>query len=252
MSKESNIYIKKAKRKRLIKRTIIFLIFLVIAGIVFVTQTNFFNIKNVDLTGEYVITGDGIREKTSSLIGENIFFIDETEIKKNIKTDPYVDTIKISKKYPNILKIDVKEKKGFYYILENGVYNILNDELVLLEKVDNIEDKELVEVKGIELGNTSIGEQIENNSRINKVLYYFYRMACELEKQGETVKVTAIDLGELSNVKAYIGNIEIRLGADEDLIKKMNKAINIYKSGLVKSYIDVSFEGSPVFDYIEK
>lgn len=252
MVKESNIYIRKARRKRLIKRIIIFIIFLIICGVVFVTETNFFHIKNVNLTGEYVITGDSIKEKTSSLIGENIFFIDEAEIKKNIKTNPYVDTIEINKKYPNILEIDVKEKKGFYYILENGVYNILNDELVLLEKVDNIEEKELVEVRGIELGNTSIGEQIQDNSRINKILYYFYRMACELEKQGETVKVTAIDLGELSNIRAYIGNIEVKLGVDEELLKKMNKAINIYKSGLVKSYIDVSFEGSPVFDYIEE
>lgn len=251
MVKIDNVYIKKAKKKRMIKKIIISMIFIAICCIIFVTQTSFFNIKEVQCVGDYVVTGEDIIVKTDTLIDDNILFVNKKDIVKNLKDNPYIESVDIKRKLPNKLILDVKEKKGIFYIGEEGNYSIVSDELILLEKIDTIEGRELIELKGIEVSNTEIGAKIEESDRINKILYYFYKMASLLKQQGEEVVITSLDITDFTAIKANIGEVEVRLGNDEDLIKKMNNSINIYKSGLVGSYIDVSFEGSPVIDYKE-
>lgn len=251
MVKIDNVYIKKARRKRMIKKIIILIIFLIISCVVFATKTNFFSIKEIECTGENLLTGEDVRIRTEGLIGDNILFIKKSNIEKELKRNPYVENITLKKKLPNKLYIDVEERAGIYYVNEGNKFNIVSIDMILLEQVDNIDGKNLIELKGITIDDTELGSIIEDNARIKRVLYYFYRMRSELNEQGEDIPITCIDVSNLTKLKAYIGTIEVKLGNDEDIIKKFNKAVRIYKSGVVKSYIDVSFNGSPAFDTID-
>lgn len=247
MVKIDNVYIKKARRKRMIKRIIILSIFLAICCIIFITKTNFFNIKEIQITGNHILTGEDIKLNTQDLLDSNIILIKKSDIEKKIKRNPYIESIDIKRKLPGNLLIDVNERKGIYYINSGGKYNVISDELYLLEIIDDIAGKELVEVKGIDIDNVELGNKVEDNARINKILYYFYRMISLLKEKDEVIPIKSIDLTDLSRIKVYIGEIEVKLGNDEDIIRKMNDAINIYKSGVVESYIDVSFDGFPAY-----
>ena len=68
-----------------------------------------------------------------------------------------------------------------------------------------------------------------------------------IEENGEEFSITAVDVSNMSNLKAYIGNIEIFLGTYENVFKKMSDAVQIYKNFDVTESINVSFTGSPDF-----
>ncbi len=248
MKKVTNKYILKARRKRILKKLFIVLIFLIIIGAVVINKTDVFMIKKVMLEGDNLITGDYVKEKSKTLNGLNIFYIDKQSIIKDFKRNPYVEELTIKRVYPDKLKINVKEAKGLYYINkgENN-YAIVSSNMIFLEEVDSIEDKKLIELRGLDIENLNLGDKVSNEKKIEKIAEDFYDMEQVIEENGEEFSITAVDVSNISDLKAYIGNIEISLGTYENVFKKMSDAIQIYKKFDVTERINVGFDGSPDF-----
>lgn len=245
MSKTNNIYIKKAKRKRFMRKVCTsILVFIIISGVL-IFKTNIFIISSIECLGDNLLTKDYVLEKAESFKGENIFTISKNDIEKSLKENPYVKSIIIKKKFPKSLEIDVTESSGLYYIKGEGDYSIISKELVILEKVPSVEGKGLIEIKGIDITGKNLGEKIDDNTRTENLLEEFYKEEEVIRENKEEFSITSIEIQDLSKVKAYLNNIVIILGSDENIRTKMSNAIKVYKSGLVTEYINVSFEGSP-------
>ena len=247
MKKITNRYILEARRKRIKKRLFITLIFLIVIGIVVINKTDVFIIDKVMLEGDNLITGKYVQEKAETLNGLNIVYIDKKSIIKDFKRNPYVEELTIKRVYPNKLKINVKEAKGLYYVNKDESYYIISSNMILLEEVDSIEDKKLIELRGIDIENLNLGDKVSNEKKIEKIAEDFYNMEQVIEENGEEFSITAVDLSNMSNLKAYIGNIEIFLGTYENVFKKVSDAVQIYKNFDVTESINVSFDGSPDF-----
>ena len=247
MSKINNIYIKKAKKKRFIRKFITSILVLIIVGGIFIFKTDVFTINSVECLGDNILTKDYVIEKTDSLKGENIFTLSKSDVEKMLNENPYVKSISIKKEFPKSLVIEVTEASGLYYINENGNYGIVSKELVLLERVPSVEGKGLIEIRGIDISGKNLGEKIDENTRINKLLEEIYNEEEIIRKNEEDFSIIALDIKELSQIKAYLNNIEVILGSDENIRTKMSNAIKVYKSGLVTEYINVSFDGSPQY-----
>ena len=101
------------------------------------TQTNFknfsknknslFQIKNIEVTNNTIISSNKIIEKISYLYEKNIFFINEKSLNKSLETVNFLEKIEVKKKYPNTIKIKLYEtkpvailfKKNDKYLLDN-------------------------------------------------------------------------------------------------------------------------------------
>ena len=247
MKKITNRYILEARRKRIKKRLFITLIFLIVIGIVVINKTDVCIIDKVMLEGDNLITGKYVQEKAETLKGLNIIYIDKKSIIKDFKRNPYVEELTIKRVYPNKLKINVKEAKGLYYVNKDESYYIISSNMILLEEIDSIEDKKLIELRGIDIENLNLGDKVSNEKKIEKIAEDFYNMEQVIEENGEEFSITAVDVSNMSNLKAYIGNIEIFLGTYENVFKKMSDAVQIYKNFDVTESINVSFTGSPDF-----
>ncbi|MGM9977236.1 MAG: cell division protein FtsQ/DivIB [Clostridium sp.] len=247
MKKITNRYILRARRKRIKKRLFITFIFLIVIGIVVINKTDVFIIDKVMLEGDNLITGKYVQEKSETLKGLNIVYIDKKSIIKDFKRNPYVEELTIKRVYPNKLKINVKEAKGLYYVNKDESYYIISSNMILLEEVDSIEDKKLIELRGLDIENLNLGDKVSNQKKIEKIAEDFYNMEQVIEENGEEFSITAVDVSNMSNLKAYIGNIEIFLGTYENVFKKMSDAVQIYKNFDVTESINVSFTGSPDF-----
>lgn len=247
MAKTNNIYIKKARKKRMIKKIFIAIIFVIISVGIFITKTNTFKIDEIECAGESLVTKDYIVETSEQLKGKNIFFTTKHDVNEILKANPYVDNIEIVKEFPRKLVINVREKKGLYYINDGTNYNIISSELVFLEKLDSIEGRELIELKGIDTSDKKIGEKISDDTRVQKLLEEFYKEEEVIKNKAEEFSIVSIDLSDLSNIKLYLNDILVYLGRDENIREKMGKAINVYKSGVVTEYINASFKGTPDF-----
>lgn len=247
MSKIKNKYIKKAKRKKRIKRIIVLLIFVIILGTVFVTKTDTFLITNVECSGENLVTGDYVLEKGKTFKGENLFLLSKKTIEDTLRKNPYIDTVKIKKKLPNTIIVEVTEKKGLFYIYDGDYNNIISEEMMVLEKKDTIDGDELIKISGIDLVDVDLGQKFSKSNRVASILEEIYKEQSVIKNNKEDFSITELNIGDLSDIKVYFGNIEIKIGSDKNLRKKMSDAVNIYKSGLVTEYIDVSFDGTPDF-----
>ncbi|WP_204595979.1 cell division protein FtsQ/DivIB [Clostridium sardiniense] len=250
MGANGNKYIKKAKRKRLIKKSIFIIILLSIAGGLIVTKSNLFLIKNVKISGENLVTKDLIDEKLQSIKGENIFFIKSSEVEKVLKSDPYVNGVTLKRHFPSTLEVDIKEKNIGYYVKYGDEYDVISSDLVLLEKVNKLKGDGLIEIKGLKSEGRKIGEKYVD-TKDDKRLENFLETLYEIKNSNTTKnKITMVNVTNINDIIVYFNNdVKVKVGNGNDLIKKINTALNILedkKLNLKKGYIDLSFEGTPV------
>ena len=247
MIKANNKFILKAKRRRRVRKVCMISIIFIIGGAIFVTKSDVFNIKKVAITGNPIMSGEDVKKRTENLIGQNIFFINKHNIINEAKKNPYIENVEISKVYPKQVNIKVSEKQGIYYVDKDGYKYILDGQTNLLEKTDNVENRNLVNVIGIDLKDVELGNKTLDNNRMLKFLDIFYQI---IKNNPTNYNINAIDVSDLMNIKVYIGKVEGKLGNDENIPDKMNKLLHIIESpdiGITKGYVDVGFDGAPIY-----
>ena len=247
MVKKNNKLILKSKRKRTIKRVVILIIILMVGGIIFATKSNFFNIKKVAILGNPIMSGEDVKTRTENLIGQNIFFINKQNIINEAKKNPYVESVEIKRVYPKEVDIKISEKQGIYCIDKDGQKYVLDGGAVLLEKTDNVENRKLVNIIGLEIKNTELGNKAIDDTRMLTFLDIFYQI---IKNNPTNYNIDSIDVSDLMNIKIYIGKVEGKLGNDENIPDKMNKLMHIIENpniGITEGYIDVGFNGAPIY-----
>ena len=247
MKKIENAYIRKAKRKKLLKKIIFFLIIMIGVALYIVFYTNYFIINKVVLKGDNLITQDYILEKSESMNGENLVTFNKSHLEKILKKNPYVEQLKITRKFPKTLVITVEEAKGLFYLENNHSYSIISSELIYLENRTKIDNDEFIKITGVDLSEKKLGDKVIDNSRIIAILNELYDEQGIIEDNKEEFRITSVDLTDLSKLTVTLNNITVYLGTDENIRDKMSNAILIYKSDLPKEYINVSFDGTPDF-----
>lgn len=223
------------------------IIVLFIVGTIFAIKSKFFIIKKVSILGNPVMSGEDVKNSTENLIGQNILFINKQNIIGNAKKNPYVENVEISKSYPKQVNIKISEKEGIYYVEKDGYKYVLDNDGDLLEKTDSVENRSLVNVKGIDLKDVALGQKMIDDSRVLDFLDIFYQI---IKINPTNYKIDYVDISDFTNIKVYVGEVEGRLGNDENIPDKMNKLLHIIQNpdiGIVKGYVDVGFNGAPVY-----
>ncbi|NRX49873.1 hypothetical protein [Clostridium beijerinckii] len=116
-----------------------------------------------------------------------------------------------------------------------------------MKKTDSVENRSLVNVKGIDLKDVALGQKMIDDSRVLDFLDIFYQI---IKINPTNYKIDYVDISDFTNIKVYVGKVEGRLGNDENIPDKMNKLLHIIQNpdiGIVKGYVDVGFNGAPVY-----
>ena len=244
--KDVKKFIKAKKRKKLIKKLILMTIVIVVGGFIFITKAPIFNIKSITLKGNVTIADEVLLSGISDRIGLNIFTVNQKEIKEEVLKNKYVSSVEIKRKGINILEINITEEAPVYYI-DNGVkLLIINNNLEVLEEVDNIDGRNLVEVKGIDFSAKDDESRADEFNSYKSILSNFYPF---ISQNRESIYLSSLDLSNIVNIIGYIGNVEILFGDDSNLYNKMENVYRIMLDdniNIAKGYINVSFNGSPV------
>ena len=247
MVKANNKFILKAQRRRLVRRVSMTIIILIIVVMIFVTKSSIFTIKKIAVLGNPIMSGEDVKKRTENIIGQNIFFINKHNIINEAKKNPYVENVEISKVYPKQINIKVSEKQGIYYIDKDGYKYILDSQSDLLEKTDNVENRNLVNVIGLNLKDVELGNKTLDDGRLLKFLEVFYQI---IKNNPTNYNINVINVSDLMNIKVYIGKVEGRIGNDENIPDKMNKLLHIIENpdiSIKKGYVDVGFNGAPIY-----
>lgn len=249
-NRKNNQLVIKRRKKRTRRRFLIFSLLLIVTSIALAFNLKTFDVKEIFVKNNVNVTKDDIINLSGISLGDNIFYISFYKIKRNILSNPYIKTVKLKRKLPDSIEISVTERKEAAYFQKESSFYILDETGVFLKKCSDA--PKLLKVKGIENKVTYEQNSVSfKDSRYKEAIEKFNILN---SSNSSRYKFSIVDLSSLVNIKLYINNMEIRLGSDDDLLNKVNTAINIMdKDGvsMEKGYIDVSFKGNPVF-YIGK
>lgn len=244
MNNKTNQFIRKKKRKKVLKKLILGVFVFIIGIIIFVYKSPVFNLKKITISGLVTLTDESLQEKLKYNIGQNIFTIDYKEMEKVLKENPYINEVKITKKGINNLHINVNENKIAFYFDDGNKIKVINNNGVIVEELVSLDDRKLVKLIGIDISDKTIGNKVSEDSNFSDTLDKFYKI---IEAMPDEYVFSQIDVEDLNNIICYIGNIKIMIGDSKDLVDKMNLSLNAIEQGVIsKGYIDMSFDGQPV------
>jgi len=193
--------------KNQIKRKIKIPIFLKIAvcisilcvGVFAFLKTSLFNIKKIEvhIDNNSVITASEIKELSQITSGQNMFSIKKGRIADLIKTNAYVESVKIKRVIPDKIQISVIERTIKFQLESDNGYIYVDNQGVIVDKSN--EKKDCVLVVGYKTKDIVIGDKV--NEEDIKGLSDVLLIVQEAENNGIIKDITKIDI---SNHDDYI------------------------------------------------
>lgn len=252
LSKLDNELILKRRKKKKIKKLFMLFIMLLSICVTLCLKLPYFNIMNIQVNGNKNISIKEVIALSNIKVGNNIFYLNLKESENNILSNPYISTVTVTRKLPATLIISVKEREAVFYNTKDSKYFIIDKAGVALQKRDDIKGMKLIKLDGIDFSKCEVGKPVQDSDKrkVDAVVNLGDIVCNSKISQG----LTLVDVSSSIDIKVYYGDICIKFGNADDIDKKFNKALNILdRKELkgVKGYIDVSFNGNPVF-FIQK
>lgn len=245
---EKNEFIIKRRRKKFMKKLVLSLLFLIGVLMTLLLKHPYFNIKDINVKNNKNISISNVIETSKISKGNNIFYIDLDSAKKNLLKNPYILEAQIKRKLPSTLVVTIKEREAVFYGNKGNKYFVLDRNGAVLEERQDINNMKLVKLQGFDESKSKLGQPIvvDDERKIETAR----ELSALLGSKKDNYGISIVDIGDITNIKVYYNNICIKLGNNQSLDVKLNKAFNIVfqKEELKgkKGYIDVSFEGNPV------
>lgn len=219
-------------------------------GIV-LSLTMFFNISTINISGSGTYSEEQIDEVCSIEIGDNLFLIDKDKCREELtKKLPYIYDIKIKRKLPVTLEIQIVDAVAAYSIAnEDGTYILLDDNFKVLENAAESYSDGVVSIADVMAVDSAPGNTIEfeNGDTLN----------C-LKSISEAIKAVGMENVSLirsvdknNNSVLYNGRITFELGNCDNLENKLYKGLAAYEGlqnrmGTVKGRLNIS-DGKQVY-----
>lgn len=242
---------KKVKRKNIIK-ILMFFIILISVLITLCLKLSYFNVKKIEVTGNKNVTKEEIIKLSKISQGNNIFYINLKESRTNLLKNTNIMDVHIKRIFPSKIVITVKERDAVFYIQKDSKYLIIDKDGIVIEEKDNIDNLKLVGLEGIEAKEALAGAKIPVEDK--RVIQLIGKITELYNNNISKYSITSANVSNLLDINLYYGNICVKIGTADGFEKKLNKALNVIDTqGLSdkKGYVDVSYEGNPVF-HIEK
>ena len=202
-NKKVNIKTEKRKRRVISFFKWIFIITVTLGALLALMLSPLFNIRKISVEGNSKLLEEEIISSSKIQTGENLFLVNNNAAIKKIKENAYIEEVKIRKKLPDNLVIEVKERKATYAIKCNEIYMYINNQGYILEEAENAGG--LPEITSY---NTDV-EQIKIGNRLNTE---------DLEILGIILKI--MELANSNEIGNLITNIDIK--NKNDIILKLD------------------------------
>jgi cell division protein FtsQ len=241
--------LKKKKKIRSIKRSLSALVILFSILVTLCFNLDFFNIAEIEVTGNSNVTSDEVIKLSEVNKGDNIFKFKISDVKNNILINPYILDLKIERKFPNKIKLQVAERKATFYVSYNESFYVIDSDSIVLEKRDSIEGMKLIKLSNIDLSTAEIGKPIfADNEEQKRVIFDLCDIFYTDNINGEHM-VSDVELNDFVDINIHVDNVKLKLGTSKNIKEKLAKAYSILNDQHflgMKGYIDVSFSGNPV------
>lgn len=214
---------KRRKRNKKIKfiLKVVLSLGIIIGGIIFSMTSPIFNIKNIEVINNTEVSSETIISISELKTDYNIFKFKKSDIIKNIKENPYIESVEVKRKLPSTVQIDVKERIPKYSVDFMGKYVYINTQGYLLEISEDSKGLPIIQgivtpEEEIEPGKRLCKEDLERLEDVIKII--------DIAKENELdTKITYVDISNKNEYIIYLNeeNKKIHLGDNSNLNNKM-------------------------------
>ncbi len=197
---------------------------------------SFVRVGDIEIRGDYT-PYDGIEVRQGTKIKSSTFWlaVDEKEIEERMmKEMPYFSEVKVTKKFPNTIVLNVESRAARWYIDISGVKYAVDKDLYVIEETQNVgkatklilpELKRVEERKLVEFSKDS-------ETTLKETLKIFDTIrSTDLRK-----RITELDIHDRTDIRMTIdGKYEAYLGDAEDLSEKILDIESVLEQENVKN-----------------
>lgn len=223
-------------RRRLLRilSYVLIAVFLV-AVFVIVCVVVFFKVGEIQITGTqiYGYDNENILELSGIELEQNMYAVNSKYVKEVIINNyPYVKDVKLKRHLPDTIEIELIEDTPIYYIVIGGEYFILSEDLRVLEKVEDIDRIERINIsyKLIRLELPVVIYAVEGKQIVFKrATNYAYTInLLELIQASDIIyNISKVSLINKYNIYLIYGNYKLIIGNNENISSKINLAKEI-------------------------
>lgn len=145
-------------KKRRIIALIIFILIVLITMIVIVLSSNLFNIKKIIVINNNKVSSEKIIQNSELSINDKMFKSLNSSIKERIKSNPYIEDVKITKKLNGTVIIDVIERTPTFSLKHEEEYFYINNQGYILEKTNSTDILPII--YGYSTTDISVGQRL--------------------------------------------------------------------------------------------
>jgi cell division protein FtsQ len=214
---------RRKKRNKKIKffLKIFLLLAIIIGGISFAMVSPIFNITEIQVLDNEQVSSETVISLSGLKTEENIFKFNSSKIVNSIKENAYIENVKIHRKIPNKIQIEVEEREHTYSADFLGKYAYISKQGYILEISEDSKQKIIIQ------GIVTPEEQVVVGNRLNdsdlERLEDVMKIMNSAKEYDLDDKVTSIDISDKNEYSIYLEEEgkKVYLGDTSNLSNKM-------------------------------
>jgi len=191
---------------------------LVICGAIIAALTLFFRVDTIVVTGEQRYTEEEITEATGVVQGDNLFLLNKYSVANEIIDKlPYIEEIRINRKLPDTLLVEVKECGEPLVVVQDGFAWLISPNGKIVEQAEVSAAKERITVSGCQMLAPTVGTPLALATEYALQQQSLLELIGALETADMLTEVETISLQDLSVLTMEYGGrfrVELPYGAD--------------------------------------
>ncbi len=149
-----------------------------------------FNIKEIIIENNYLLKETAITSSLENIYNKNLIMLKDSEIEKILLQNSFIDSFSIKKKFPNIIKIKIFEKKPIAVLVhkKKKFYLSEKNELIEYKKLKNFSDLPYIfgNQKDFKILNNNL-QKINFNYKLIKKFIFYESGRWDLETKDEKI-----------------------------------------------------------------
>ena len=223
---EEELELRREERKIKLKRKLrimkyVMIVMAIIAVVLIIMFSPLFNIKEIIVENNEIVSKEQILSLSQINLDTNTFKLNKSKISKQLKENPYIEEVTISRKLPSTVILDVKERKPAYLIEYANGYVCIDQKGYILSIGE--EKKQLPILQGIETPNEKfvIGNKLETKDL--KRVYIVSKISEVAASTSIGALISRIDVENINSIKMVLESKEktVYIGNDTNLNIKM-------------------------------
>lgn len=186
--------------------------------------TLFFKVDQVLVTGNTRYTAGEIVAVTQVEQGDNLILLDKYGIAQRLYTElPYIKEVRINRKLPDMLLVEVTETKAVASIQGGGGYWLLSGSGKILESADSASAKEYLQLEGMTAEEAAVSAPLKLAEDSCLSRERLLELLEALESRGMLTRADGVDAGDRDKlVLRYDGRFRVELPYDADFGYKLD------------------------------